>query len=138
MSERLWRFRARRLVTVQGDWHLWLYCCDWFLFAHGERVRNSENNIEKVVKELNGQRLTAVTVNQLPGRSVFEFDLGARLCTRPHTTRRQDAQDAHTEQWHLYEPSGRVLGFRADGLYSHQSGNTQPDQQEWAALRPGG
>ena len=28
-SLRTRRSQARRLVVVHGEWHLWIYCCEW-------------------------------------------------------------------------------------------------------------
>src|SRR5438309_752959 len=34
-SEALRRMAARRLVTVRGEWWLWIYCCYWQLVSNG-------------------------------------------------------------------------------------------------------
>ena len=123
---------ARRLVTLHGDWHLWVYCCYWNFFLNGRFVgdSNSEKGIQKTVVELNGQKLVRATANQLPGHSVFEFDLGGRLTTRPY----DKSYEGPSIQWMLFEPSGDVLSLRGDGLYSHQPGSTPPNEERWQSL----
>lgn len=32
---------ARRSVEIHGDWHLWIYCCEWEVFSRGKRVGDS-------------------------------------------------------------------------------------------------
>jgi len=134
-SEKTRRQLGRRLVTVHGDWHLWLYCCHWFVYANGARAGDSstKKSVQEAVRVLAGQKLVAIKVNQLPGRSAFEFDLGARLVTRPY-----DDEARHgwlRDQWLLYEPSKMVLTFRSDGKYSHQSENTLPADVEWHSFK---
>lgn len=121
-----------RTVTVRGQWHLWIYCCHWFVMRDGLRIGDSytDSGIDRAAAELRGQKLISVTVNHLPGRSILTFDLGARLFTRPYSAIRWRVP----EQWMLYEPSGRVLSFRADGKYSHHPGNTRPEDEVWLTL----
>jgi len=128
--------RRRRVVAVYGDWHLWVYCCHWFVFRDGERVGYSEGtdaSIGRAVRTLDGQRLTGVAVNQLPGRSVFTFDLGATLHTRPYSAPRTDPL---LEQWSLYEPGGTVLTLRGDGRCSRGPGDTPPEREVWEERVP--
>ena len=133
-SAKIKKMYARRGVTPHGDWYLWTYCCYWNFFLNGQLVGDSqsEKGIQDTVQDLSGQKLTGVTVGHLPGRSVFEFDLGGRLTTRPYDKPYQEP----SPQWMLFEPSGNVLTFRADGYYSYQPGDTGADQTEWLLLPP--
>jgi len=112
-SVKVKKMYARRGVTLHGDWYLWIYCCYWNFFLNGEFIGDSqsEKGIQDTVRELNGQKLIGVTANHLPGRLVFEFDLGGRLTTRPYDKPYQEPRP----QWMLFEPSGNVLAFRGDG-----------------------
>ena len=38
VSPRVQREFARRLVSVHGRWHLWIYCCEWYLRDSGKLV----------------------------------------------------------------------------------------------------
>jgi hypothetical protein len=131
-SLKIKKLYARRGVILHGEWHLWIYCCYWNFFLNGQFIgdSNSEKGIQDTVRELNGQKLVGVVANHLPGRSVFEFDLGGRLTTRPY----DKPYESPSPQWMLFEPSGNVVTFRADGQYSSQPGSTRHEQEEWHPL----
>ena len=131
-SEKLRKRWARRNVFVHGQWHLWIYISDWRLFHQGQELAHSESTrkvIRKALLELDGQKLTSVTVNKSYG-SIFEFDLGGRLEVLP-----MDEFEKTAELWLLYEPSGDVFTLRADGKYSHMPGDTPPEEEKWRSLR---
>lgn len=104
---------ARRLAYPRGQWHLWLYCCDWVVLARGRRVGDSSSDvrIRRAAEFLNGQKLVRFSISPRKFQCVFEFDLGGAVITRPY--------DKESEQWLLYEPSGKVLVLHADGYYKH-------------------
>lgn len=111
VSERVRRRLARRRVTVRGQWHLWIYCCDWAVTVDDAVVGDSasDESINRAVVELDGQKLTGVRRAPRPGGWRFDFDLGARLTTWPY-------DDA--EQWCLYEPGDLVTVADATGQLS--------------------
>ena len=131
-SEKIRKNMARRFVYVRGDWHLWIYLCDWHIIFKGQELANDNSNrrtIRKAIIELNGQHLTQVTVSRSLV-SVFEFDLEGRLEVIPnHDAYRKDA-----DLWLLYEPSGNVFTLRADGQYHHAPGDMLPDKYQWQPL----
>jgi hypothetical protein len=100
---------ARRNVSPRGDWHLWVYCCDWQLLSRRTRIANSSRKvtIPRAADVLNGQKLIRFSISPREILCTFEFDLGATLITRPF--------DRKSEQWLLYGPRQRVLVLRADG-----------------------
>ena len=124
-SKRVRDIAATRLATVHGDWHLWIYCCDWKV-CNGARLigdSSSKHRIDRAARFLNGQKLLKAWVVPRGMRSVFEFDLGGRLETKPF--------DRKGEQWLLYEPNGNVLSVRADCRYSYGSDNRHPSKERW-------
>lgn len=127
-SKRAGDAAARRLITVCGDWHLWIYCCDWAVFKGARRIGDSgsRRSIDRAADFLNGQKLVKAWVIPRGMRSVFEFDLGGRLETRPF--------DRTREQWLLYEPNGNVLAIRADRKYSYGPGNRHPAKEKWLSV----
>jgi hypothetical protein len=133
-SKRAQQLLARRLVTVRGEWHLWIYCCEWHVYTGHKLVgdsaleSSSKRRIVRAARELDGQKLVSVTVDPSCGGSTFRFDLGSRLETRPYED---------SEQWMLFEPSGEVLTYRADGCYSHHPGDTPRDEVRWMTLSQG-
>lgn len=124
--------RNRRLATVTGDWHLWIYCCDWKISRGGERIARSssrEESITKGVAELDGQILTGVEVDPLTAASRFSFDLGGVL----ETKRWKNEKDSF-EQWLLYGPDGNVLTLRDDARYSWHQAREAPGTETWRRL----
>ncbi len=125
------KFRNRRLVTIRGEWHLWIYCCGWNIAQDGERLAHYEaedETIREAAAQLDGQCLERLWLE--PGTVIthFEFDLGAVLTTYPLD------DDPDMEQWILYEPSGDVLTVRADNRFCHRPGDTPPDEEIWLPL----
>ena len=51
-SAKVRKLLARRQVTIHGDWHLWIYLCDWQILSHGQAIANSESDREVVKKAL--------------------------------------------------------------------------------------
>lgn len=115
-------------MYVRGDWHLWVYCCDWAVFNGSKLIGDSASNarMDRAAAFLDGQKLLSARVIARGVRSIFEFDLGARLETRPY--------DRTSEQWMLFEPKGNVLAVRADKRYSYGRGNRHPDRMKWLAI----
>lgn len=120
---------ARRIVTARGDWHLWIYCCDWTVLFKGKRIGDSSatRKIRRAADFLNGQKLVRFSMSPRYLTCAFEFDLGATLNTRPF--------DKKLEQWLLYEPSQKVLVLRADGRYKHQWSNQPGNLGQWKPVR---
>jgi len=131
-TEKVRKIFAQRHVYVRGDWHLWIYLCDWRIFSQGQEMANHASTrraIKKATTELDGQVLTQVTIrNSLV--SVFDFDLGGRLEIIPNHLEYEKIPDL----WLLYEPSGDVFTLRADGQYCHMPGDTPPENENWQPL----
>ncbi len=128
VSARVRKNLARRIVFPRGEWHLWIYCCDWSVSRSGKIVGDCSTNrrIRNAVDDLGGQCLTDITIVKRGCRTIFAFDLGSVMETRPY--------DRGSEQWMLYEPSGNILTLRADKRYSYQAGDTAPDKTEWLPI----
>ena len=127
-SARVRKHLARRLVTLRGDWHLWIYCADWTVYDKRRRVAGSEASkakIDEAADLLDGQALTRASFHYRGCRSVFSFDLGGRLVVTPYGN--------EDEAWMLYEPSGTVLTLQGDKTFSHDSSNADPDSVVWKA-----
>ena len=131
-TEKVRKNLARRLVYVRGDWHLWIYMCDWQIFMQDKELANAASNrriIRNATIELDGQALAQVTIKK-NFVSVFEFDLGGKLEVTPN----YDVYEKDVDLWLLYEPSGKVFTLRADGQYCHKPGNTPPNKKSWKPL----
>ena len=112
-SARVRKLSARRSVIIKGQWHLWIYDCHWTVSAKGRRVGDSRapRSYRRAAEELDGQKLAGIAIDPRSARTVFEFDLGAMLETRPC--------DRDGEQWRLKEPSGHWFVIQAGGRYSY-------------------
>ncbi len=128
VSLRLKRSLAQRHITIRGDWHLWIYCCDWYV-CKGERIvghSNTKRAAQRAATVLDGQKLVRYELAKRGARCIFEFDLGATLHTQPY--------DRISEQWMLYCPSGKVMTLRADRKFSFGPGDTPPDKTKWLPI----
>ena len=119
---------AQRLAYPRGEWHLWIYCCGWKVTVGSKVVADWTTHVrsKRAPGILNGQILTGITPLRGGRGWVFDFDLGAKLETRPY--------DRSSEQWMLFEPNDRVLSVRADKKYSYGIGARTPIQQRWLPI----
>ena len=114
---------ARRLVTLHGQWHLWIYCCGWRIRMPGKVLAHNESTDEEIAeacRELNGQALTEVRHTTVVGQTYFGFDLGGVLETGPYN-------DELVEQWMLFLPDGNVYTYRSDGAVCFRPGNNNEE-----------
>lgn len=119
----------RPTVTVQGDWHLWIYICHWRIMEAGDEIAWSESPDEVIAKgtrAIDGQMLMDLAIDPQTGASQFRFELGTVLHLSP--------LDAESELWMLYAPDGNVLSARGDGHYTWHAGTQNPDDSNWLAI----
>lgn len=122
--------RPTRLVTICGDWHLWIDCCGWRITQDGSVLASFESSVETILAAcgaLDGQALSEFTYRPERGESTFRFDLGGKLDTKPYDS-------DLLEQWMLYCPDSHVLTYRSDGAFSHCRGDTTPDDEEFSKV----
>jgi hypothetical protein len=128
--------RARtRFVHIRGQWHLWIYCCEWSLTLNGVQIAHCESDdvtIARALRVLNGQALTSVESSSADGSSTFAFDLGCVL--RTHPAPKGTYSEKPVEQWMLFQPSGDVLTVRGDGQYLVRDGRQPNDDNGWEQL----
>lgn len=123
--------KLRRSAHVQGQWHLWIYCCHWRVLQDGTQVAWSEDPndlIDRATATLDGQKLLGVGVSPDDGRSTFTFDLGSLLETWPY------GEDATDEQW-IILTDAEAFTYRADGTYACGPSTAPPDLERWLPLR---
>ena len=111
------RLAGRRIVTVSGEWWLWLNA-RWKFSMNGERVATSSSSLKKrllAIRDLDGQKLVEARLRGKTGSTKLTFDLGGVL-----EVRRGSPED-HGNLWMLYEPEGGVLTVRGDGTLSHET-----------------
>lgn len=120
----------QRQAYVEGQWHIWIYCCEWRVSADSQPIAWSEDARDVIARAtaiLDGQKLTKISVSTSVGRSQFEFDLGGLLETWPV------GDDPATEQWFIYGPDA-VFGYRADGQFSLRPADTPREMEPWQPL----
>lgn len=122
-SERVRKRLARRNIFIHGDWHLWIYCCDWLVTAHGERIGESSTHerMDRAAAELDGQALIQVHRDAETDHWFFNFDLGGQLETIPY-------DKPQYPQWYFHEPSGYVLTVRGSGIFSYRPGDERDEE----------
>jgi hypothetical protein len=127
-SRRVRDLFARRWVTVRGQWHLWIWMCDWEIFHKGRRLGSDQakSNLQRIVYSLNGQELIRFSIRSRLNECVFEFDLSGVLVTHPY--------GLEDDQWILYEPSRFVLTVRGDNRFSYQRSNQPHDAGPWKPI----
>jgi hypothetical protein len=123
--------RAHRLVTVRGEWWLWVFSASWKLSVRGYGKITDASPLKKMRRGLallDGQILTGVSINPRTSATEMKFDLGAKLSIRRISP--QDDED----MWSLYQPNSYVLSVRADGKYNNDPGDTPPEHNEWKPI----
>lgn len=127
----------RRSPFVHGEWHLWIYCCEWsLLLKYVQLAHNESDNVtmDRALRVLNGQVLKAVDIEPDDSRTRFTFDLGCSLLTYPAPP---GIYDDPVEQWKLYSRSGSdllVLSVRGDGKYSIGDGHEIRGDEHWLPI----
>ncbi|HEX3600408.1 MAG TPA: hypothetical protein VHU84_09720 [Lacipirellulaceae bacterium] len=121
-----------RVVAIRGEWHLWIYCCNWRMKYLEETLATSESSDDVIAiacSRLDGQLFTGFQSQPDEGQSQFAFDLGGVLETWPD-------DDEVLEQWMLYCPDGNVFTFRSDGQVNFKPGRGEGSGDEtWLAAR---
>ncbi|MFM0221177.1 hypothetical protein [Paraburkholderia dipogonis] len=115
------RLAARRQVTVSGQWHLWIYMCNWTIDANGLRLTDNEASnaaIDRAIRYLDGQKLESVEVMRKDMKTVFQFDLGGKLATWPYA----DEDVRSDAQWILYDHGAKMTRtLKGDGTWLCES-----------------
>lgn len=104
------RLRARRIVRVIGDWHLWIESCNWTLTTRNGTT-SSEGKTDDLwqewMEDVAGQHLVSVD-SAAPGAINMRFDMGAVLEAKPDP-------DGDLDSWSLYPWQGPVTACDATG-----------------------
>jgi hypothetical protein len=125
----------QRYSFVGGEWHLWIYCCEWSLMLDGVQLAHCESDdvtMSRALHVLNGQALTEVDMEPADGRTRFTFDLGCSLFTLPAEAGVYENEPV--EQWYLYARSGLVLAVRGDGSYKINDRHEKREDREWRPI----
>ncbi|HEX8816801.1 MAG TPA: hypothetical protein VF753_14990 [Terriglobales bacterium] len=130
-------FGARHLEDhhFHGDWHLWLYQCDWELRSGERLIAHSESKkrvMQLAIDNLNETLLTDFSYDARRMLSTLTFGRQLRLACKPYPDATPDE-----ECWMLFLPDRQVASLRASGLelgpahavsYANQH-RKEPDQE---------
>jgi hypothetical protein len=116
------RFANRRIVSIEGDWKIWIYLSRWRIVRSSKCLAtSSSSNLKKdlAFDDLNGQRLLGIYVNPNNGATRFTFDLDTVLEVRRFDSRSKD------ELWLIYGRDGIERSVRGNGVFKREplSGN---------------
>jgi hypothetical protein len=123
-------FGKKARNSVHGEWHLWVYMCDWTLVKNHKALgsaADAREHIEKVLQSLSGRALESVKVINDDFDTDFIFSGGVVLHTRGL---KDEAEDV--ERWLLFMPKTKVL-VNLPGMLLLQNSN-QPTRVPQIAL----
>jgi len=109
-------FGPKRLQNhhYHGDWHLWLYQCDWSLKSATHEMANSESKrgvMQTAIDNLNGREFLKISFDRqhMVTRFVFRGDLC--LACQPYGD-----SEPNEEAWMLFMPNKQVASLVPRGL----------------------
>jgi hypothetical protein len=109
-------FGRKRLYNrhYHGDWHLWLYQCDWDLSSNGRLLAHSESKkkvMQLAIDNLNGAELKSFSFDSQQMITGFSFEHGLHLSCKPYPNAVPDE-----ECWILFTPNRQAASLRESGL----------------------
>ncbi|MGD0567318.1 MAG: hypothetical protein ABSA78_02845 [Candidatus Sulfotelmatobacter sp.] len=105
-----------------GDWHLWLYQCDWTLNSETHEMTNSESKkglIQTAIDNLNQLELLGLSFDAERMATEFLFQGNLRLRCQPYPNAKPDEQC-----WMLFMPDKQVASLTTQGLRYEAVGDT--------------
>ncbi len=107
-----------RIVSVEGEYHLWVEMAKWVVFQDGLKIAHEESDQaqrQRATAKLKGQKLLGLNVALGVPMTEFTFDLGGRLWVS-----RIPDSNPEDELWHLYGPE-KVTSLCADGSVTQEA-----------------
>lgn len=127
-------FGTRRLQNhhYHGNWHLWVYQCDWTLKAETHEMANSESGkglMQTAIENLNDRELLDTSFDPQQRATEFIFKGNLRLRCQPYP----DAEP-NEECWMLFMPDKQVASLVAEGLKYESVSNTKEPETQTAGV----
>jgi hypothetical protein len=97
-----------------GEWHLWLYLCEWELRSNDRVLAHSESKkrvMQLAIDNLNGAELRGFAFDSQRMITEFTFDHDLHLQCRPYADAASD-----DECWMLFMPDRQVASLRGSRL----------------------
>ncbi|MBF0223972.1 MAG: hypothetical protein HQK76_00830 [Desulfobacterales bacterium] len=117
---------------VHGEWHLWIYMCNWIVSYKDNEICHSESEdleIHRACGFLNGQSIKSVSLNP-DGSTCFLFDLNGCLLTIPYAEETEP-----NDTWLLYRPDNKVFSLRSDQHYCYSHKNSESEDEKYYKLK---
>ena len=108
---------AAQNLKSHGEWHLWLYMCQWRIETTEKALTGSADDRQSIESALNGSKFGIVrsAVAEAPLLDLtLNFDSGKRLRTFCASSA------AEEEQWKLFTPDGNILTIFGDGGFDYR------------------
>lgn len=126
-------FGSKRLQHhhYHGDWHLWLYQCDWTLKSQSHEMANSESRkglMQTAIDNLNDRELLDICFDEQHISTEFLFEGNLRLRCQPYP----DAEP-NEQYWMFFMPDQQVVSLEAQGLRYEPASDTPGKKHEVAA-----
>lgn len=109
-TPRLQRMAARRMVTIKGDWHLFVEFAEWRASSVNGSISSKDkkrSGWKDVFDDISGQRLLSAE-SPVAGRLILTFDLGGKIEIWPHP-------EIDNDVWTLHPWEGSIIACRHDG-----------------------
>lgn len=103
---------------THGEWHLWAYCCEWWLGIGSEIIATSDDDPEFIassVKQMENIPLESIDLLPPLLETTLHFENGLAF----HILPGDYAEDA--EDWMLFVPNDYVLVIGPNGKWVYQS-----------------
>lgn len=110
---------------VFGEWHLWVYCCAWYLEKDGEFLAASGDErpkLEVIVPQYLDKRvLHSIKIVRPAFETIFTFDEEVRLHIFPTYTEEY-------KHWMLHTPEDNVVVIGPGTNWSYESASAIPSK----------
>lgn len=106
--------------TAHGEWHLWLYLCNWRIESQEAVLSGSQDErpqMQRSIETAVFDEVRTIAVSGLSHDLVIEFKSGTRMLTFSSSSSHEQ------EQWMLFAPDGNCLGVYGDGTWEYTARN---------------
>ena len=110
--------KEKKLIPAIGEWHFWIYMCNWEIYHNYKLIAHSEDeteDMEKGVKNFDGLRLISIDPFSSSGTSEFYFEDNYILKTFPY-----EDEDDDDDHWMIYCPDGNVFTLQSANRWTYE------------------
>ncbi len=115
---------GREILT--GEWHLWVYCCEWEIIDQSARLlvhnESSDEEIASVLAQVQDAALTRFEYDFHSGELELGFGNGLLMKLFPDDEYYEDA-----EYMMIFSPQGYVLSFGPHRMVTYHPSNRPPE-----------